>query len=131
MAGMKTIISLAFLLAIGILFVILSCAQYGSWLPLLVILVFVLAPLPNLICGRVDGGGDIWSDGGDRRGIAETGTFITSFLVISGFGIPMVLAHAGKIQEMAMAMSVTGGLMVYGTILGYMHFFGRAEDPYF
>ena len=30
MAGMKTIIGLAFLLAVGILLVILSCALYGS-----------------------------------------------------------------------------------------------------
>ncbi|KAI9002269.1 vacuolar protein sorting 55 [Gaertneriomyces semiglobifer] len=131
MAGMKTIIFLSFLLASGILLVILSCALYGNWLPLLVVLTYVLAAIPNMICKRIASGGggrDIWSDSSDFRGVLETGYFITSFFVVSGFGLPAMLAHAGKITMQAMIMSFSGGLMVYGTILGYVHFFVERED---
>ncbi|TPX65489.1 hypothetical protein SpCBS45565_g05137 [Spizellomyces sp. 'palustris'] len=133
MAGMKTIIGLAFLLATGILLVILSCALYENWLPLLVVLTYVLAPIPNMMCQRIaqGGGRDIWADSSDHRGILEAGYFITAFFVVSGFGLPVVLAHANKIAFEAMILSFTGGLLVYGTILGYVHFFVTVEEPYF
>ncbi|KAI9204202.1 vacuolar protein sorting 55 [Polychytrium aggregatum] len=127
MAGMKTIIGLAFLLACGTLLVILSCALYSNWLPLLVVLTYALAPIPNMICKRI-GGGDFMT--GENRGVLETGYFITSFLIVSGFGIPFVLAHAGKITVPAMILSFSGGLIVYATILGYVHFFVTVDEPF-
>lgn len=35
----------------------------------------------------------------------------------------MVLQHAGVITNHAMIMSLTGGLLIYSTILGYVFFF--------
>ncbi|KAJ3181241.1 Vacuolar protein sorting-associated protein 55 [Geranomyces variabilis] len=136
MAGMKTIIGLASLLATGILLTILSCALYVNWLPILVPLIFLIAPFPNMLCERIAGGGaggggrDIWSDSSDHRGVLETGYFITSFFVVSGVGLPYVLSHAEIIRPEAMFLSVAGGLLVYGTILGYVHAFITAEEPY-
>ncbi|KAI8914952.1 hypothetical protein PhCBS80983_g05940 [Powellomyces hirtus] len=133
MAGMKTIIGLASLLATGILLTILSCALYGNWLPILVPLTYMMAPLPNMLCQRIAGGGggrDIWSDSSDHRGVLETGYFVTSFFVVSGLGLPYVLSHAGIIAPEAMYLSIAGGLLVYGTILGYIHAFITAEEPY-
>ena len=57
---MKTIIALAFLLALGILSVILSCALFGNWLPLLVVLTYLIAPIPNAVCKRLAGGSDMF-----------------------------------------------------------------------
>ncbi|KAJ3033341.1 Vacuolar protein sorting-associated protein 55 [Rhizophlyctis rosea] len=129
MAGMKTIIGLAFLLAVGILLVILSCALYGVWLPLLVVLTYVLAPIPNILCKRIAGaGGDFFNE--EHRGVLETGYFLTAIFVVSGFGIPIVLEHANQITQPAMFLSILGGLMIYFTILGYMHFFVTVEEPY-
>ncbi|EEH03067.1 vacuolar sorting-associated protein [Histoplasma capsulatum] len=48
-AGLKTIISLSFILAIGFLLVILSAALWHNFLPLLVVATYVIAPLPNWI----------------------------------------------------------------------------------
>ena len=87
MAGMLTILGLAFFLALGIISVILSCALFGNWLPLLVVLTYLLAPIPNAVCKRLAGSGsDLFGE--ENKGIRETGYFITSFFVISGFGLP-------------------------------------------
>ncbi|KAI8913543.1 vacuolar protein sorting 55 [Gorgonomyces haynaldii] len=123
---MLVIIGLAFLLASGILSVILSCALDNNWLPLLVVLTYVLAPIPNALTKRV--GSDLFQDEG--RGILETGYFITSFFIVSGFGLPLVLNHSKLITDHAMILSLVGGLLIYATIVMYMRVFGRRQDLY-
>jgi len=51
-----------FRLACGFLLVILSCALFSNWLPLLVVATYVLAPLPNAICARYAAHEDFMSD---------------------------------------------------------------------
>ncbi|OBZ75572.1 Vacuolar protein sorting-associated protein 55 [Grifola frondosa] len=65
-AGIKTVILLAFVLAVGFLLVILSCALWSNWLPLLVALTFVIAPLPNALFSHC--GGDEFSPEYDGSG---------------------------------------------------------------
>lgn len=100
MAGLKTIIALSFVspsyppassptdpsqvLAIGFLLVILSSALFQNYLPLLVVATYVLAPLPNWICGRAANPEDFMDSGGN--GIVELGRFVTGFLVVMGVG---------------------------------------------
>jgi hypothetical protein len=50
---MLVIIALSVLLASGILSVILSCALDANWIPLAVVLFYLLAPLPNAVCTRI------------------------------------------------------------------------------
>lgn len=116
-AGLKTIISLSFVrlppfwtldhpdsacssssvantlqvLAIGFLLVILSCALFKQYLPLLVVATYVLAPLPNWICGRCANPDDFGE--GNGGAIVDLGRFITGFLVLMGIGtlIPQTL----------------------------------------
>ncbi|KAI8376361.1 vacuolar protein sorting 55 [Radiomyces spectabilis] len=128
MAGLRSIIALAFVLAIGFLLVILSCALYYNWWPLLVVATYVLAPLPNALCARCAGEDDIMSD--YNSGIIDAGHFITGMFIITGFCLPFVLAHADVITVPAMVMSIAGGLLVYGTIIAYTHFFAHREDDY-
>ncbi|KAJ3127882.1 Vacuolar protein sorting-associated protein 55 [Physocladia obscura] len=126
---MAAIIALAFSLSVGILLVILSSALFNNWLPLFVVLTYILAPIPNLICKRVAGNGDYFSD--DNRGVLETGYFLTSVFVVSGVCLPLVLAHGGLISSAAMYLSLTGGVMIYFTILGYLKFFVTVDDGSF
>ena len=81
---MKTIIVLAFFLASGILSVILSCALFGNWLPLIVVLTYLIAPIPNTFCKRISRNSDLFGE--ENKSVLEIGYFITSFFVISGFG---------------------------------------------
>jgi hypothetical protein len=66
---MVIILILAFFLALGILAVILSCALFGNWLPLLVVLTYLIAPAPNVICKRLAlaHGSDMFSSGDDEN----------------------------------------------------------------
>ncbi|KAJ2304422.1 Vacuolar protein sorting-associated protein 55 [Coemansia sp. RSA 2706] len=119
------IVGLSVCLAVGFLLSILSCALYGNWWPLLVVFTYALAPLPNAIFGRyvsMDPLADVSSS------VADFGRFLTSMLVVSGFGLPVVLAHAGIITFMAMAMSITGGVLVYGTIIVYSTLFREQSE---
>lgn len=84
-AGLKTIIALSFVLAVGFLLVILSCALWKVYYPLLVVATYVLAPLPNWICGRCANPDDFVESSGSA--IVDFGRFCTGFLVVMGIGM--------------------------------------------
>jgi hypothetical protein len=72
-------------LAIGFLLVILSCALFKEYLPLLVVVTYVLAPLPNWICGRCANPDDFVESG--NNAVVDLGRFCTGFLVLMGIGM--------------------------------------------
>lgn len=83
-AGLKTIIALSFVLAVGFLLVILSCALFKVYLPLLVVATYVLAPVPNWICGHCANPDDFVESSG--AAILDLGRFFTGFFVVMGIG---------------------------------------------
>jgi len=105
MAGLKTIIVLSFvrhthlsqlctfhsvdrshqILAIGFLLVILSSALFKNYLTLLVVGTYVIAPIPNWLCGRAQNHDDFMESGSNS--IVELGRFVTGFLVVMGVGM--------------------------------------------
>ncbi|KAK0450916.1 related to VPS55-protein involved in late endosome to vacuole trafficking [Armillaria ostoyae] len=128
-AGLKTVILLSFVLAVGFLLIILSCALWHNWLPLLVALTFVLAPLPNAVfshCGSDEFSSQYEGGGGP----IDLGRFITSLVVVTGFALPVVLAHSDVITKSACVMSIIGGGLVYGTILAYSAAFKQDESDF-
>ncbi|EFX03535.1 vacuolar protein sorting 55 superfamily [Grosmannia clavigera kw1407] len=125
-AGLKTIIALSFVLAVGFLLVILSCALWRVYYPLLVVATYVLAPLPNWIAGRCANPDDFVESPG--AAILDVGRFFTGFLVVMGIALPVVLAHSNLIATGAMVMSVIGGLLIYGTIISFGMFFQEDQD---
>ena len=126
MAGMKTIIALAFLLSSGMLSAILACALGNNWLPLIGVLTMVFAPFPNIICTRAAESSEYMGE--DNRGLVDAGYFITSFFVVSGVALPIVLSHAGIISTLALILSVSGGVLIYLTIVGYVYNFVEYEQ---
>jgi hypothetical protein len=72
-------------LAVGFLLVILSCALWNKYYPLLVVATYVLAPVPNWVCGRCANPDDFTSEGGGNA-IIDFGKFVTGFLVTMGIG---------------------------------------------
>ncbi|KAF7363485.1 Kinesin motor domain-containing protein [Mycena sanguinolenta] len=123
-ASIRTVVFLAMVLAVGFLMIILSCVLYANWLPLLVALIFVLAPLPNALFAHC--GSDEFSEG--SSGPVDLGRFITGTIVTSGFALPLVLAHAQVIHTPACVMSIIGGGLVYGTILAYSAAFQEESE---
>lgn len=104
-AGLKTIIALSFVrrsisrscqiidecqvLAIGFLLVILSSALKRNYLPLLVVATYVIAPLPNWICGRCSNPDDFMES--SSSAIVDFGRFCTGFLVVMGVGMSSIV----------------------------------------
>ncbi|KAI9657038.1 MAG: Vacuolar protein sorting-associated protein 55 [Bathelium mastoideum] len=126
MAGLKTIIALSFVLAIGFLLVILSSALWKNYLTLLVVATYVIAPIPNWLCGRAQNSDD-FMDGGST-GVVDFGRFLTGFLVVMGIALPALLAHCYLITYPAMVMSIIGGLLIYGTIISFTMFFQEEQE---
>ncbi|RKU42038.1 Vacuolar protein sorting-associated protein 55 [Coniochaeta pulveracea] len=128
-AGLKTIIALSFVLAVGFLLVILSCALWHSYFPLLVVATYVLAPLPNWICSHCSAGPDDFVESGSgASAVLDLGRFFTGFLVVMGIALPVVLAHSRIIEIGAMVMSIAGGLLIYGTIISFTMFFQEEQE---
>ena len=73
------------ILAIGFLLVILSSALFKNYLPLLVVATYVVAPLPNAICGRWSNPNDFTAES-DGSAVVDFGRFFTGFLVVMGIG---------------------------------------------
>ncbi|KDE08256.1 hypothetical protein MVLG_01522 [Microbotryum lychnidis-dioicae p1A1 Lamole] len=120
-AGLKTIIFLSFVLAVSFLLVILSCALWANWLPLITALIFAFAPLPNALFSRFQSEDSFSAE--YSSGPVDFGRFLTACFLVSGVAFPFALAHAGVIHEMAGWMSATGGAVGYATIITYSHFF--------
>ncbi|MBW0573979.1 hypothetical protein O181_113694 [Austropuccinia psidii MF-1] len=125
--GFKTIIFLSIILALGFLLVILSCALWSQWMPLLVAAIFFAAPLPKLIASSCCG--TEYELSADYSSVPiETADFFTSFLLMTGVALPLVLAHSDIITTSACYMSMAGGGLVYGTIVVYSHFFSPKDE---
>ncbi|KAK5662768.1 hypothetical protein OQA88_6175 [Cercophora sp. LCS_1] len=125
-AGLKTIIALSFVLAVGFLLVILSCALWKAYYPLLVVATYVLAPVPNWICSHCANPDDFVESSG--AAVLDLGRFCTGFLVVMGFALPIILAHSSIITIPAMVMSIIGGLLIYGTIISFSMFFQEDQE---
>ncbi|QDS77050.1 hypothetical protein FKW77_006782 [Venturia effusa] len=126
MAGLKTIIALSFVLAIGFLLVILSSALWHNYFPLMVVATYIVAPLPNWLCGRAANHDDFMESGGS--GIVDFGRFLTGFFVVMGVALPLLFAHCAIIVPQAAVMSIIGGWLIYGTIISFTMFFQDTED---
>jgi hypothetical protein len=100
MPGLKTIIALSFVLAVGFLLVILSCALFKVYLPLVVVATYVLAPLPNWICGRCANPDDFVESTGNA--VLDLGRFATGFLVVMGIGesLFIVFEYSGVLSRL-------------------------------
>ncbi|RIB06969.1 vacuolar protein sorting 55 [Gigaspora rosea] len=130
MAGLKSIIALAFVLACGFLLVILSGALYQTWWTLFVVATYVLAPLPNFIFSKCSGNDDYYLSSNTNNGFKDFGQFLTSIFIVTGVCLPVVLAHASVISVPAMFMSIGGGALVYSTIIAYSTFFANEGDDF-
>ncbi|XP_061551187.1 leptin receptor gene-related protein [Phycodurus eques] len=125
MAGIKALVGLSFSGAVGLTFLLLGCAieQYGVYWPLFVLIFYALSPLPVFISRRL--GDDADSSSNACR---ELSIFVTTGIVVSAFGLPVVLARNSTIQWGACGLVMTGNVVIFLTILGFFVVFGGGDD---
>ncbi|ORX55371.1 vacuolar protein sorting 55 [Piromyces finnis] len=125
-SGVTGLIGLAALLSVGVLLVILSCTNLNDskFLPLLVILTYFIAPIPNFIAKKLSGGskGEFEEDD-EVSSTREYGYFITGILFVTGIAIPLVLLHSDMINLLSTILSLIGGLMIFCSFLIYTKLF--------
>lgn len=77
---------------------ILSAALFKEYLTLLVVATYVIAPLPNYICGRAANPDDFMESAGS--GVVDFGRFLTGFFVVMGIGefvrLPTSMFEGGR-----------------------------------
>merc|ERR1712038_92330 len=109
-AGLKTLVGLAFLGSIALLFLFLGCAlpQYNNWYPLFVIIFYALSPLPTIFARRYS------DDMNTSSALREFCHFVTTGIVLSAF------ARANNVIDWGACMLVlTGNVVMFLTIFGF------------
>merc|ERR1711879_419444 len=112
-AGLKTLVGLAFLGSIALLFLFLGCAlpQYNNWYPLFV----------TIFARRYS------DDMNTSSALREFCHFVTTGIVLSAFALSIVLARAGVINWGACMLVLTGNVVMFLTIFGFFVAFGNDD----
>lgn len=125
MAGIKALISLSFGGAVGLMFLTLGCAlpEYNKYWPLFVLFFYILSPIPYCISNRTVDDTDAVSSA-----CKELAIFLTTGIVVSAFALPLIFARATVIQWGACALVLTGNVIIFATILGFILVFGNNDE---
>ncbi|KAI6184249.1 hypothetical protein M3Y97_00575800 [Aphelenchoides bicaudatus] len=125
MSGLRTVVLLSFASVIGLTLLVLGCAlpAFGSWWPLFVLGFYIVSPLP-LFFARNCYGAD--PSNGPNPCI-ELAYFLTTGIVLSAFGLPFVLAHAGAISYLSLFFVFLANGVLFAAIWGLFKFMYNTE----
>uniref|UniRef100_A0A4W4F9V0 Leptin receptor gene-related protein n=1 Tax=Electrophorus electricus TaxID=8005 RepID=A0A4W4F9V0_ELEEL len=99
------------------------CHSHRVYWPLFVLIFYVLSPLPHFIASRC-------SDNTDSSSNAcrELAHFLTTGIVVSAFGLPIILARKEVVKWGACGLVMAGNGVIFLTILGFFLIFGGGDD---
>nr|XP_020848776.1 leptin receptor gene-related protein isoform X1 [Phascolarctos cinereus] len=119
------LVALSFTGAIGLTFLMLGCALegYGVYWPLFVLVFHMISPIPYFIAKRVTDDSDASSSA-----CQELAYFFTTGIVVSAFGLPIILARVSVIKWGACGLVLAGNAVIFITIQGFFFVFGRGDD---
>jgi len=123
--SLKVMILLAASLSLGFVCNLLACLIWHNWIAIIVVVTYILAPIPNILCGRC-GESDPFNPSG--KNFKDMGYFLTAVLLVSGFALPSVLAHCNVIVVGALLLSLGGGVIVFASLIAYIHFFHKQDE---
>ncbi|RCK65689.1 Vacuolar protein sorting-associated protein 55 [Candida viswanathii] len=128
---LNKIIGLSVVLAVGFLLVILA-GIYGNWFPIIIGLIFAVAHLPVAITRNISSSSDydfnFDSTTANANVLVEVGQFVTAFLLVTGVYLPILLNHSLILTKTAMVLSIVGGLLIYGTVYLFSHYFDEPNE---
>lgn len=116
----------------GFLLVILA-AIYGNWFPIIDGLIFAVAYLPAIITRAAFDNSDYDFNFDPQTtsqtlAIQEAGKFLTGFLVLTGFSLPILLHHSLILTKAALVLTIIGGGLIFGTVYTFSKAFDQEED---
>jgi len=90
----------------GALFMhILSCALYNNWWPMLLVLAYLLMPIPLVVIARARGDGFLESG---SKHVLRWGEFFAAFVFSLIVGVPLILLRAEVVELGAVLMDLSG-----------------------
>lgn len=128
MPGIASLVGLAFSASMGVLMIVLACAVPGFgqvWWPMFVVVFYVMCPIPLLISKRLASSDSI---GATSSALQELCIFLTAGIVLSAYGLPAVLTHAGTLQYQALLLVFFGNTWCFITILIFFRIFKQDDD---
>ena len=134
----KTFISLivmALTAALGVCLLFIGCALHFpgnasviNWWGMFVLIFYLLSPIPLAFARRLKGADYLSPE--SLALVYEICYFISACVVVSGFGLPAVLARKAVIQAASAGLIAAANLFVFGTVYTYFVVFGRDEDSW-
>jgi len=90
------------------------CACASNWWPMFVLVFYALSPVPTLIARR-------FADSVEMSSVLiEICVFITSCIVVSAYGLPLVLARAGEVVCVIVRVHMSELLAYFSNIVTYL-----------
>ncbi|CUM63049.1 uncharacterized protein PRCAT00000612001 [Priceomyces carsonii] len=129
---LNKIIGLSIVLSMGFLLVVLA-GIYGNWFPIIIGIVFSIAHLPVAITKAITSSSDYDfnfdpSTSTTSSFLKELGQFLSAFLIVSGFALPVLLHHSHILTKTAMILTIVGGSLIYGTVYTFSLYFDEPEE---
>ncbi|CAK7903615.1 vacuolar protein sorting-associated protein 55 [[Candida] anglica] len=129
---LNKIIGLSIVLSMGFLLVVLA-GIYGNWFPIINGIIFAVAHLPVVISKAVSENGDYDfnfdpSVASSGNAIKEFGSFLSAFLVVTGFYLPVLLHHSRILTTTATILTIIGGMLIYGTVYAFSSYFVEEDS---
>ncbi|XP_071724490.1 vacuolar protein sorting-associated protein 55 homolog [Rutidosis leptorrhynchoides] len=117
--------SLALFVSGGIVLLILACALYDNWWPMLSVIMYVLLPMPLLFFAGSDGS-SLFSES-DNRWVSAA-KFLTGVSAIGSIAIPAILKHANVICWGAFAMELSSFVIFVLAIICCIRMMSEDDD---
>nr|UQI50299.1 leptin receptor gene-related protein [Haliclona caerulea] len=100
----------------------------GNWWGLLVLIFYLLSPIPLGLARRCTSQEVMSAE--NLSIFTDICYFLSACIVVSGFGLPFVLARRHVIQAAAGALIAGANIFVFGTIYSFFALFGRETDEW-
>ncbi|KAF3986103.1 hypothetical protein FT663_01077 [Candidozyma haemuli var. vulneris] len=129
---LNKIVGLSVVLSMGFLLVILA-GIYGNWFPIINGLIFAVAYLPAVITRAAFDKSDYDFNfdpqtSSHTSAVQEAGKFLTGFLVLTGFSLPILLHHSLILTKTASVLTIIGGGLIFGTVYTFSQAFDQPEE---
>ncbi|CEP00262.1 Vacuolar protein sorting 55 [Plasmodiophora brassicae] len=111
--GLTEVLIAGFGMSLSIVFYFLSAILDGTWWNFLVLIPLFLMAIPMLFCFADS------QNYSENDGWLNAGQFLSGFLAVSIFAIPLMNFHLGAIVTRQLAFGLAGNVCAIGAIVGY------------
>jgi hypothetical protein len=114
---------LSIISTIGVTFLLLGCILPNSYWPMFILLFYIFLPVPIIIAASCD-------RYGDNTSLNELAIFIVAVLLVSTFGLLIVIYLKGYIHGLGLIFTLTSNIIFIGTVVIYAMLFKETTNEF-